>query len=124
MYRVAKQQKVMLTGGKGFFCSRFAQRFKNDFDIVSVGREDFDVCNESAVRRFIGECQPDVVIHGAAMTSTFFCNDNPQLARRINVDGAVNVAKACMDNNARLIFISTEQVFNGNASGGAIRRRC
>lgn len=110
--------KILLTGGKGFFCSRFAKCYNNDFDIIAVGRQDFDVSNESAVRLFVDKHKPDIVIHGAALVNTDFCNNNPKIAHEVNVVGAVNIAKACKENETKLVFISTEQVFNGNIDPG------
>jgi len=77
-----------------------------------------DIVNPDAVRSAITAFRPDVVVHAAAITSTEFSNSNPDLTRRINVEGAANVAAAAAEAGSRLIFFSTEQVFNGNTEGG------
>ncbi|MCK4516195.1 MAG: sugar nucleotide-binding protein, partial [Spirochaetaceae bacterium] len=71
-----------------------------------------------AVRATVGEFRPDLVLHAAAITSTEFSDANPELTRKINVDGAVNVGEAAQAVGARMIFFSTEQVFNGNTEPG------
>lgn len=110
--------KIMLTGGKGFFCSRFTKRYQNGFNIISTDIEDFDITNLRMAQSYIGNVKPDVLIHGAALTQTDFCNKHPQISHDVNVKGAVNVAKACKAHNVKFIFLSTEQVFNGNVEPG------
>jgi len=111
-------KKILLTGGNGFFCSRFAQRYKNTYEILSASSSMLDITDIAEVTETIKNFGPDYVIHAAAKASTDFCNKNPELAYKINVTGAINVAKACKKFNAKMIFLSSEQVFNGNTSGG------
>jgi len=49
---------------------------------------------------------------------TNFCNEHPDLAHKINVDGALNVAKAATAVKAKMVLLSTEQIFNGNSKPG------
>ena len=111
-------KKILLTGGNGFFCTRFTQRYKNTFEILSASSSMLDVTDETKVTETIESFNPDYVIHAAAIASTEFCDKNPELAYKINVTGAINVAKACKQIHAKMIFLSTEQVFNGNVSSG------
>ena len=111
-------EKILLTGGNGFFCTRFAQRYQNTYEILSANTSMLDVTNEAQVNETIKNFNPDYVIHAAAKASTDFCNENPEIAYKINVTGAVNVAKACKKMHSKMIFISSEQVFNGNTNGG------
>lgn len=111
-------KKILITGGEGFFSSRFVKRYKDEFNILALGRKELDITNEEMVIKSIEKFKPDYVIHAAAITVTDFCNKNPEMAYKINVQGAVNVAKACKKVNGKLIFISSEQVFNGNKERG------
>lgn len=111
-------KKILLTGGQGFFCTRFYERYKNEYKILSTGREDLDITDDIKVMQVFKEFKPDYVIHAAAIAVTDFCNEHPEIAQKINVDGAVNVAKACKEVGAKLVFISSEQVFNGNIENG------
>lgn len=111
-------KKVLLTGGQGFFCTRFTERYKNEFEILSTDKDKLDITDEVKVLDAFKEFKPDYVIHAAAIAITDFCNNHPEIARKINVDGAVNVAKACKEVGAKLVFISSEQVFNGNKEAG------
>lgn len=111
-------EKILLTGGNGFFCTRFSERYKNTYEILSTDVPMLDITDEAKVHETLKNFKPDYVIHAAAIASTEFCDKNPELAYKINVTGAINVAKACKEINAKMIFISSEQVFNGNVSGG------
>ncbi len=111
-------KKVLLTGGHGFFGSRFAEQYRHKFDILSTDRAELNILEEKKVMNALKLYRPDYVIHGAAIALTAFCNENPEKCREINVKGAVNVAKACQSTGARMIFLSTEQVFNGNSAPG------
>ena len=111
-------KKILLTGGQGFFCTRFTKRYKDEYEILSTDKDNLDITDEHKVLEVLKEFKPDYVIHAAAIAVTDFCNKHPEIAYKINVVGAVNVAKACKDVGARLVFISSEQVFNGNIIAG------
>ena len=111
-------EKILLTGGNGFFCSRFAAEYKNAYEILCASSSMLDVTDELKVTETIINFKPTYVIHAAAIANTEFCDKNPDLAYRINVTGAINVAKACKIVHAKMIFISSEQVFNGNIEPG------
>ncbi|GAA0180225.1 dTDP-4-dehydrorhamnose reductase [Clostridium sediminicola] len=112
------KKKILLTGGKGFFCTRFTEKYKHDYEILSTDKDDLDITDEDKVLKAFEEFKPDYVIHAAAIAVTDFCNKHPEIAHKINVEGAVNVAKACKSVNAKMVFISSEQVFNGNTEAG------
>lgn len=111
-------KRVFMTGGNGFIGRRFTDSFQNDFEILSTGSKELNVLEKDTVRNAINLFKPDYVIHAAAIALTDFCNENPEKCHAINVDGAVNVARACKAIGAKMIFISTEQVFNGNPEPG------
>lgn len=111
-------KKVLLTGGNGFFCSRFIKKYKTSYEIFSTDLPEVDITDERKIMDVFTESNPDYVIHGAAIANTNFCHNNPQIAYNVNVTGTLNVARACKRVGAKMIFISTEQVFNGNLEGG------
>lgn len=111
-------KKIILTGGKGFFCTRLAKYYKGEYEILSLGKDQLDITQRERVLAILKEFKPDYVIHAAAVAVTDFCNQNPKIAHKINVDGSINVALACKEVSAKTIFISSEQVFNGNKENG------
>ncbi len=110
--------RVLITGNRGFFGTRFHALYDGDHTVVGIDKDDVDIVDAEAVERVVREARPELVIHAAAITATAFSNEHPDLTRKINVDGAVNVARAAREVGAKLIFFSTEQVYNGNGEPG------
>ena len=75
-----------------------------------------DITDEAAVRKVLLEFKPDAVIHCAAWTAVDSAEkeDNWDTVHRINVGGTRNIALACRDVKAKMMYISTDYVFNGN----------
>lgn len=111
-------KKILITGAKGFFGTRFINRYQGEFEILGLDVEQLDITDNQALIATFADFQPDYVIHAAAIAVTDFCNKHPDVAHKVNVQGAINVAKACKEHGAKLVFISTEQVFNGNPEKG------
>lgn len=74
---------------------------------------ELDITDAASTRRRIEAARPDVVIHAAALTDTRRCEDEPDLAHRVNGIGTRNVALACRDAGAALVYVSTNEVFDG-----------
>lgn len=117
------KKKILLTGANGFILSAFYKRYKNEYDIIRTARNkekfvDLDVRDEAQVNHVMNTYKPDIVLHGAGITSTEGCENDKPLAYDVNVNGTVHIANACKGIGARLVFFSTEQVFNGNVESG------
>lgn len=110
--------RILLTGNQGFFGPRFENVHRPNHTILGVDKNEVDIVDQPAVQSLVEGFQPNIVIHAAAITATAFSDAYPDLTRQINVDGAVHVAKAAQSVGAKLIFFSTEQVFNGNTQPG------
>ena len=94
--------KILLTGGKGFFCSRLAEYYKDKYEFLITDKEELDFTDEQAVDVCVGEYRPDIIIHAGAIAVTDWCNQHPELAHKINVDGAVYVARAAKKYGSKL----------------------
>lgn len=68
--------------------------------------------------------RPDYVVHAAAVSDTGTCERNPDMSYDINVKGSINVAEACSKAEAKLIYLSSDQVYNGNTSDGPYSEEC
>ena len=84
--------------------------------IVAWTLHDFDVTDGAAVRQAILDARPDVVIHLAGYTDVDRAESEPQVAMRVNRDGTANVCAACREAGARVVYLSTDYVFDGSAS--------
>ncbi|MGL5350299.1 MAG: SDR family oxidoreductase [Cetobacterium sp.] len=110
--------KILITGGEGFLGKRFKKEFQNKYEILNPGSEKLDITNKNEIFEYFEKNRPNIVFHFAAIAETKFCNENKELAQKINVDGAIFIAEACKQYNCKLVFASTEQVFNGNIEDG------
>ena len=77
-----------------------------------------DITDSQAVSRVIEETAPDVIIHCAAWTAVDLAEDEDKIAkvRAINVGGTENIARACRKNKKKMIYLSTDYVFNGQGT--------
>ncbi len=86
-----------------------------DFDVIPTDLPEVDITDEDAIDEVLKRQAPDVVIHCAAMTAVDKCETERDLAFRVNARGTANVAAACNRHGVRLVAISTDYVFDGNA---------
>lgn len=104
--------KIIITGDKGFLGSRLTSKLKRNHTIIGLNREIGDISNFRVVYDFISKHKPDVVIHCAAIGDIRKCEKNKELAYKSNYIATKNIASACADNNSRMIYISSDQVYN------------
>lgn len=83
--------------------------------VIGMPYVKMDITDASEVSRVIGEVRPDAVIHCAAWTAVDAAEDEDkqEKVRAINVDGTKNIAVACADAGAKMMYISTDYVFDG-----------
>jgi dTDP-4-dehydrorhamnose reductase len=103
-----------VTGQLGYDVMKELERRR--IQAAAASRDQFDITDETAVRSFIAAARPDTVIHCAAYTAVDKAEDEPDLCRRVNSDGTRNVAAACRDTGAKMIYISTDYVFPGTGT--------
>lgn len=77
-----------------------------------------DITDKDAVRKTIEEIHPDVIVHCAAWTAVDAAEDEDKkpLVQKINVDGTQNLADAAKAVDAKMVYISTDYVFNGQGT--------
>ena len=77
-----------------------------------------DITDEAAVSRVLSELQPDAVVHCAAWTAVDAAEDEDKQDKvmAINAGGTANIAKACRAIDAKMVYISTDYVFNGQGT--------
>lgn len=108
--------KVLLTGAGGQLGTDVvaAASRHRDIELAAFSRSDLDITNDEAVAETFAEVQPDVVIHAAAYTAVDDCESNEDLAHSVNSTGTANVVRAARKENARVIYVSTDYVFDGS----------
>ncbi|MED0676154.1 dTDP-4-dehydrorhamnose reductase [Aneurinibacillus thermoaerophilus] len=110
--------KVLVTGGKGQFGYDVTQMLQGaGHRVFSYGREELDITDQKQVQYTMEEVQPDVVIHAAAYTKVDLAETEVDTAYKVNALGTRNVAVAAEACRAKLVYISTDYVFDGQAAG-------
>lgn len=109
--------KILIAGGNGQI-GRALQTALTTHDVVSVDLPEVDITDKAAVFDLIAAEQPQVVINSAAYTNVDGCAQNPTLAYRANALGPQNLALACLETDAALVHISTNEVFDGRHPQG------
>ena len=106
--------KILITGGKGMLGRTLQQEFR-DCELIIADLPEADITDPAGFDAFLAKAAPDVVIHCAAMTAVDRCETEIDLAYKLNAFGSANVAAACRRHHVRLVAISTDYVFDGNA---------
>jgi dTDP-4-dehydrorhamnose reductase len=107
--------KVLIIGATGLLGKALTREWNGD-EVVGLGSRDVDIRDATQVRDAVGRLRPDWVVLAAAYTDVDGCESHPELAYSVNRDGATNVAEATNLIRARLIFLSTDYVFDGKKS--------
>lgn len=106
--------KVFVTGAKGQLGSDVMEELRaRGHGAVGIDVEDLDITDEAAVNHKIKEETPDAVIHCAAWTAVDAAQDNEERCRQVNALGTAYVAKACREVGAKMLYLSTDYVFDG-----------
>lgn len=109
--------KVLVTGVKGQLGYDVVKELeKRGLTAVGVDIDEMDITDAESVDKVIKEAAPDAVIHCAAYTAVDAAEDNVALCRRVNADGTANIAKVCKELDIKMMYISTDYVFDGQGT--------
>lgn len=104
--------RVLITGSKGRLGSRLGDVL-TQHTVIGIDADQLDVTDFTAVRAFVCDQRPDVVVHTAAWTDVDGCARDPQRAIVVNGFGAQHVAVAAVEIGAAVLQVSTNEVFDG-----------
>ncbi len=106
--------KVLVTGVKGQLGYDVVNELvKRGVEAVGVDIDEMDITDAVSVDKAIKQASPDAVIHCAAYTAVDAAEDNVELCRKVNADGTANIAKVCKELDIKMMYISTDYVFDG-----------
>lgn len=106
--------KVLVTGANGQLGFDVVKRLQiENIECHGIDLEDLDITDDAEVKPFIANYSPDVVVHCAAYTAVDKAEEEKELCYRINVLGTRYVAEACKAIDAKMVYISTDYVFDG-----------
>ena len=109
--------KVMLTGGAGQLGYDVKKELLNrgykEENIFAPTKEELDLTNKEEVNKYMDDIKPNLVIHCAAYTAVDNAEEDEKNAMSINIDATSYIAENCKKYNSKLIYISTDYVFDG-----------
>jgi dTDP-4-dehydrorhamnose reductase len=107
--------KTLITGSTGRLGRELIKILPS---VLNPTHRDLDIIDGEGVFQYIKENEPDILIHSAALTSIRQCEENKELAWKINVEGTENLVNACLKikKPVYFVYISTASVFFGDKS--------
>lgn len=115
--------RILLTGASGFVGSHIVSARKVRWQLTGIVRSSsapegieahlLDLTKSVELRSFYRALKPQVVIHTAALSRVLECESEPERAESINLHATQTLSSLCRENGAKLIFFSSDQVFDG-----------
>ena len=106
--------RVFVTGVKGQLGYDVMNELeKQGLEGIGVDIDEMDITDADQVNKVIKEAVPDAVIHCASYTAVDAAEDNEEICRKVNAQGTENIAKVCEELDIKMMYISTDYVFNG-----------
>jgi len=107
-------KNIFLTGGSGTLGSELIKISKaHEVNFIAPESKYCDITNPYQIHNHIKDSGCDTIVHSAAITDVKATENDPSLAWDVNVLGTLNVLKSCKDLGKKLVFISTDYVFDG-----------
>jgi len=111
--------RIIISGGNGNLATEI-KKANREHEIIAPLKEELNVHSLEDCYMFLNTLKPDVFIHTAALTRPMIKHiESPEISIKTNIVGTSNVVLACIENNTKLIYISTDYVYpctNGNYS--------
>lgn len=128
MICVIRMQKILVTGSNGLLGQKLTDLYLNnpEINLIATARganrhiisegytyAEMDITNKAEVETVITKHQPDVIIHGAAMTNVDACELDPESCELLNVTATQYITEAANQVNAHMVLVSTDFIFDG-----------
>lgn len=105
--------KILITGGKGLVGGYLAGLLKDGNAVYAPGREEMDITDREKTVKAISDFNPDILFHCAAFTDVDGCENDRKRAYLANALGTQYVAEGCAKAESKMIYLSTDFVFDG-----------
>jgi len=112
--------KILVTGHRGQLGTDLMAILSETYEVIGVDLPELDIRDRDAVMDTVRHEQPQVVIHAAAYTDVDGCESDRETAMAVNSEGTRNVAQACAEIGARVIYYSTDYVFDGEKASAYV----
>jgi dTDP-4-dehydrorhamnose reductase len=112
---------LFVSGASGLLGNKIVEFAKYEYEVIPLhgtkplhpNSLQIDIASQKCILNLFNEFKPKIVIHTASETNVDKCETEKKLAWEVNVDGTRNIAEACQKSGAKLLYISTDYVFNG-----------
>ncbi len=101
--------KIILFGASGTLGKELIQLR----EFISPSHKEIDIINFNQTKEYIEKIKPSIIMHSAALVGAKECEENKEKAYQTNVLGTQNIAKTCLKNKIKLVYISTDSIFDG-----------
>jgi dTDP-4-dehydrorhamnose reductase len=109
--------KVVITGANGQLGKELVGIFTNEgFETYGYTRNQLDITNQKQVQEILYKIKPDIILHSAAFTKVDLAELEPEKAYAINAYGTRNIAVASQELKSKLVYLSTDYVFDGSGT--------
>jgi dTDP-4-dehydrorhamnose reductase len=114
-------EKILVTGGSGLLGSKIVKKAEKKYAVYPTHATrllfpnslKMDITAEDDVQRVFRKVKPDVVVHTAAVTNVDKCERDKKHALKVNAEGTKFLAEACKETKAKMVYVSTDYVFDG-----------
>lgn len=118
------KRKLLITGISGLLGGNVAYILRDKYEITGwynlhkvfiPGVDSFkvNITDKQSVKKIISGYKPDIILHCASLTDIDYCENNKEETRKVNVDGTKNIASLCSSQDTKLVYISTDSVYDG-----------
>jgi dTDP-4-dehydrorhamnose reductase len=118
-------RKLLITGASGFLGLNLIRVMKDEFDIYVLYNKhpvevngcksyQLDLTKKEKLVNFVKKVKPDTIIHAAALANVGYCESNKEEAYKVNVETTRTITDICEKQGIRIVYPSTEYVFDGN----------
>lgn len=102
-------KSIVLFGATG----KLGKELVKLYNFIIPSHKEVDIVDFDRVNCYLESIKPSIVVHLAALVGAKECEEDKEKAYKTNVIGTYNIAKACQKNNIKLVYISTDTIFDG-----------
>lgn len=106
--------KILVTGANGQLGREIQKQFGSQHELILTDIDSLDITSHNQVRELFTQVKPQAVVHCAAYTNVDGAEADYDGAFKVNVVGSQNLASQCLEHQARMVYVSTDYVFDGN----------